>query len=67
GDANVDGQVDILDIITMNKTVLSQRTLEGQGFKNADVDQNGILEAKDSLNVMSLIVKLLTQADFPIK
>ncbi|MDE6777184.1 MAG: dockerin type I repeat-containing protein, partial [Oscillospiraceae bacterium] len=67
GDANVDGQVDILDIITMNKTVLSQRKLEGQGFKNADVDQNGILEAKDSLNVMNLIVKLLTQDAFPIQ
>ncbi|MDE6707835.1 MAG: right-handed parallel beta-helix repeat-containing protein [Oscillospiraceae bacterium] len=67
GDANVDGQVDILDIITMNKTILSQRTLESQGFLNADVDQNKKVEPADSLNVMKLVVKLLSESDFPIQ
>ncbi|MBD5142901.1 MAG: cellulose 1,4-beta-cellobiosidase [Ruminococcus sp.] len=66
GDANVDGTVDILDIITMNKTILGQRKLEAQGFLNSDVDQNKKVDPTDSLNVMKLIVMLLTQADFPI-
>ncbi|MDE7094679.1 MAG: 1,4-beta-glucanase [Oscillospiraceae bacterium] len=67
GDANLDNTVDILDIITVNKTVLSQRTLGGQGFKNADVDQSGKLESVDALNIMNLIVKLISAEDFPIQ
>ncbi|MDE7093409.1 MAG: carbohydrate-binding protein, partial [Oscillospiraceae bacterium] len=51
GDANLDGNVDILDIIAVNKTILSQRVLELQGFLNADVDQNKQITPTDSLNI----------------
>ncbi|MDE7093404.1 MAG: hypothetical protein K2O52_00675 [Oscillospiraceae bacterium] len=61
GDANLDGNVDILDVITVNKTVLSQRKLDGQGFINADIDGNGMIEPQDSLSIMNYIVKLVTE------
>ena len=67
GDANLDGNVDILDIITINKTILSQRVLESQGFLNADVNQDKQITPTDSLNIMKLIVCLLTKDDFPIQ
>ncbi|MBD5142292.1 MAG: hypothetical protein K2K06_11105 [Oscillospiraceae bacterium] len=61
GDANLDGNVDILDIITVNKTILSQKKLEGQGFKNADIDGDSIISPQDSLSIMSYIVKLIPE------
>ncbi|MDE6776559.1 MAG: DUF5620 domain-containing protein [Oscillospiraceae bacterium] len=67
GDANVDGVVDIIDVIRLNKSLLSQTTLDPQGFVNADVDEDGKTSFTDSLNIMKLIVELLEPSDFPIK
>ncbi|MDE6708528.1 MAG: family 16 glycosylhydrolase, partial [Oscillospiraceae bacterium] len=51
--------VDILDVITINKNILGQKTLSTQAFKNADVDSDGKVEPTDSLNIMKYIVKLI--------
>ena len=59
GDVNLDGVVDILDVITINKNILGQKTLSTQAFKNADVDSDGKVEPTDSLNIMKYIVKLI--------
>lgn len=67
GDANVDGEVDILDVIIVNKSLLGSATLSEQGQKNADVDQKGGVDTTDSLNILKLVVKLLTQDDMPVK
>ncbi|MDE6708471.1 MAG: glycoside hydrolase [Oscillospiraceae bacterium] len=58
GDVNGDGFVDILDIIVTNKTILSQRTLLPQQFKNADIDNNNMITPEDSLAIMRAIVGL---------
>lgn len=67
GDANVDNEVDILDVIIVNKMLLGSATLTDQGAKNADVDQKNGVDTTDSLNILKLVVKLLTQDDMPVK
>ncbi len=61
GDANEDGSVDVLDIITLNKNILGGGSLTEQGSRNADVDADGEPTANDSLMIMKYIVKLITQ------
>ena len=59
GDVNLDGEVDILDVVYVNKVVLGKETLTEQEYKNADVDLNGYVEAIDALNIMKRVVKLI--------
>ncbi|MBE6877109.1 MAG: 1,4-beta-glucanase, partial [Ruminococcus sp.] len=67
GDADESGEVDILDVITVNKALLGKEELSAQGLKNADLDQSGKPDATDSLNIMKYIVGLLKESDFPLK
>ncbi|MBR1528926.1 MAG: cellulose 1,4-beta-cellobiosidase [Oscillospiraceae bacterium] len=67
GDADCNGIVNILDVITLNKSVMGKESLTTQGKLNADVDQSGTPDSTDSLNILKLIVGLYTQANFPIK
>ena len=67
GDADCNGVVNILDVITLNKSVMGKESLTDQGKINADVDQSGTPDSTDSLNILKLIVGLYTQANFPIK
>jgi hypothetical protein len=66
-DANVDGKIDIMDVIAFNKHMLGSQELSVDGKKNADVDANGKIEAQDGLNILKRVVDNLTDADFPIK
>jgi len=61
GDANCDGVVDILDVITINKAILGKEDLSAQGLKNADLNGNGKPDSDESLSVMKYIVKLVTE------
>ncbi|MDE6729183.1 MAG: glycoside hydrolase family 9 protein, partial [Oscillospiraceae bacterium] len=67
GDANVDGNVDISDVVLMNRVYVGVDKLSDEGKKNADVDQSGKIELADSMNVLKLLVHLLEPSDFPIK
>ncbi|MDE7121056.1 MAG: dockerin type I repeat-containing protein, partial [Oscillospiraceae bacterium] len=67
GDANVDGEVDIRDVVLMNRVYVGVDKVSPQGLLNADVDQSGKIELADSMNVLKLLVHLLEQSDFPIK
>ena len=40
GDTNLDGKVDLLDAICLNKHLAGQITLEGQAYRNANCDQS---------------------------
>ncbi|MBR4100382.1 MAG: glycoside hydrolase family 9 protein [Oscillospiraceae bacterium] len=59
GDADCNGQVDILDVIMINRNVLGAETLSDAGKINADVDGDGKPSASDSLQVMKYVVKLV--------
>ena len=67
GDADCSGEVDILDVITLNKAILGKESLTAQGEKNADVNQSGAPDSSDALNIMKLIVRIYTQDDMPLK
>ncbi|MDE6088583.1 MAG: glycoside hydrolase family 9 protein [Oscillospiraceae bacterium] len=67
GDANEDGEVDIADVVRMNRVYVGVDEISDQGKTNADVDQSGKIDLSDSMNVLKLLVHLLDQSDFPIK
>ena len=58
GDANLDGNVDILDVITINKAILGKETLTRHQNEFSDVNQNGVPDSSDSLAVLKYIVGL---------
>ena len=56
GDINLDGSVDIIDVISINKAVLGKETLTEKQNLTADANQNGTVDASDSLMIMKEIV-----------
>lgn len=67
GDVNEDGEIDILDVIKLNKYLLGADTRLGQGLKNADVDANDSIDTTDSLNILKAVVEMIDAATFPVK
>ena len=61
GDADLSGKIDILDVITVNKAILSKESLSAQQLTNADVNRNQKPDAADSLMIMKYIVGLVTE------
>ena len=67
GDADCNGEVDILDVITLNKAIMGKEILTAQGKINADVNQNDKPDSTDALNILKLIVGMMKASDFPVK
>ncbi len=63
GDVDLSGEIDILDVILLNRYILGKSSLDIQQKINADVDLNGRQEPADALNIMKAIVKIL---DLPV-
>ncbi len=64
GDVNVDGTVDILDVILLNKALLIGEKITAQGEFNADVNQSGAPDADDTLNILKYTINLVKE--FPV-
>ena len=64
GDVDVNGVVDIMDVIAINKSLLGGLTLTDQGKLNADVDISLVVDTTDALNILKAVVKLVT---LPVK
>ncbi|MDE5736889.1 MAG: dockerin type I repeat-containing protein [Oscillospiraceae bacterium] len=58
GDVNENGEVDILDIIVVNKAILGQTKLSISAQKASDIDGDSIVSPSDSLAIMTYIVGL---------
>ncbi len=58
GDVNVDGNVNILDVILLNKALLAGEKITDEGIANADVDQDGTPSSADSLLILKFTVGL---------
>ena len=56
GDANLDGGVDVLDVVTTVGHVLGQLTLDGEGFDNADMNGDGSIDVLDVVGLVDLIL-----------
>lgn len=61
GDVDLSGEVDILDIISLNKSILGKEVLDEQQQKNADVNQNGTPDSTDSQLILKYIVGMITE------
>ncbi|MBR4102267.1 MAG: hypothetical protein IKK51_10405, partial [Oscillospiraceae bacterium] len=59
GDVNLDGDVDILDIIVLNRALLGAASLSDDAAANADVDKDKKPTPADSLNIMKYLVGLI--------
>ncbi len=64
GDVNEDGDVSILDVILLNKSLLAGVEISEQAALNADVDLDGTPTSADSLGILKYTIKLVTE--FPI-
>ena len=58
GDATGDGEVDIIDVISVNKAILGQTVLSISAQQASDIDGDGIVSPSDSLAIMQYIVGL---------
>ena len=67
GDANLDGKVDIMDAILVNKTLVGVGKTEDAGRKNCDINADGTFDSDDGLNVLKLAFEILKQSDCPVK
>ena len=61
GDVNLDGNIDILDVITLNRGILGKEILSDTSRKYADVDNSGKPDAQDALYIMKRIVGLVNE------
>lgn len=61
GDVNCDGDVNIMDVILLNKSLLAGDQLSDEGSRNADVDLDGTPTSADSLTILKYTIKLETQ------
>ena len=59
GDVNLDGEVDIMDVIALNKFLLGSSELNKDSKAAADVDLNDQLDFTDSLNILKKVVALI--------
>lgn len=64
GDVNVDGEVDVADVIDLCKASMGAFTMTAQGAKNADVDQNGNADTTDASYILQSLIGLVT---LPVK
>ena len=60
GDVNLDGRIDVVDAVLLNKAASGSITLNPQALKNADCNANGELGADDALVLMRFLVHLIT-------
>ena len=60
GDADESGEIDILDVITINKAILGKENLTENGLKAIDFNGNGKPDAGEAQTLLKYIVGLIT-------
>jgi glucuronoarabinoxylan endo-1,4-beta-xylanase len=61
GDANVDGNILVDDVLLVKKHILGISILEGQGATNADVTLDGDVLANDLLLIKKYVLGIITE------
>ena len=61
GDVTLDCEVDIMDVIALNKYILGASSLCDTAAKNADTNSNGTPDETDSLAILKEVVGLTTE------
>ncbi len=60
GDADCNGEMNIMDVILLNRNLMIGAEISEQGMLNSDVNNSGSADAVDSLNMLKAVVKLIT-------
>lgn len=60
GDVDLDGRIDVVDAVLLNKAASGSITLNPQALKNADCNADGELGTEDALVLMRFLVHLTT-------
>ena len=60
GDVDLDGRIDVVDAVLLNKAASGSITLNPQALKNADCNADGELGTEDALVLMRFLVHLIT-------
>ena len=60
GDTDGNGQVELLDVILLNKNLLGMEKLEDKSMANADVNLDKKVDGTDSLLILKSLVSLVT-------
>ncbi len=63
GDVDTSGDIDIMDVIRVNKFLLGSGDLTDSQKLTADVDKNGDIDATDSLNILKRVVEVIDSFD----
>ncbi|MDE7122167.1 MAG: dockerin type I repeat-containing protein [Oscillospiraceae bacterium] len=61
GDANSDGEVNISDVVLMNRVYVGVDRISKQGLANVDTDGDGKITLTDSMNVLRYLVHLIDE------
>ena len=59
GDADGSGELDILDIITVNKAILGKENIAEDRISCVDFNGNGVPDADDALTMLKMLVGLI--------
>ncbi len=57
GDANLDGSVDVRDVVALANHILEITPLSDQGFRNADLNRDGEITVLDLVLVVNIILE----------
>ncbi len=60
GDADGSGEIDILDVITINKAIMGKENLSENGLKAIDFNGNGKPDSDEALTLLKYIVGIIT-------
>ena len=55
GDVNLDGSIDVLDIVTIVGHILGTQIIEGYGLILADVNEDGVINVLDVIAIINII------------
>ena len=67
GDVNLDGDVNIMDVIAINKFLLGSSDLNTDARANADVDLSKQIDSNDALYILKYALEIITELPVPVK
>ena len=56
GDVNADGNIDVLDLVTVVSYILGIEDLPGSSYYAADMNSDGIINIQDIILILNLIL-----------
>tara|TARA_Y100000593_G_scaffold18504_1_gene36923 strand:- start:13340 stop:14038 length:699 start_codon:yes stop_codon:yes gene_type:complete len=56
GDVNLDGSIDVIDIVNIVNHILGVQPLDGQSFENADINDDGSVDVVDIVSIVNIIL-----------